>query len=443
MAKPPLKPMNDVARSIRPKRLLYIQHTGIAYSGSAKSLLYTLAALDRDRYQPIVAVIRPCQDLLDLYRGIGVETLSWPGVGTFEHTTAHSCSPVHPLCWQHQIQMAKGWSTSKKRVAALVAEVKPDLVHLNSVVLVQAALALEELGMPFVWHVRESPSEGLLGFRRQWMVNTLKRAPKQSIFISEADRRAWVGGGIGKVVFNFVDVTEFENAMDTGPEVRSELGIADGAPVVAYLGGIGEVKGYLVLLEALSILRKRFQGLRCIMPGTIYPPPSNWKSAIARKTLPIVGGGTLGQKAEALIRRFSLEDVCLRMPGMPSVAGFLAASDVVAFPSLTPHFARPVIEGAVMGVPAVSSDLDGPRELIDNGHSGVLVRPNDAAALAEGLAELLENDEKRHQMGANAREAASERFDARQGIRQIESIYDVVFGKMEQPAERSGKAELR
>lgn len=411
------------------KRILFIQHTGIAYSGSARSLLYTMAGLDRERYQPIVALIRPCLPLIDLYQEAGIESIAWPGIGTFEHTTLHSCSPTHPMCWQHQAQLVKGWRRSRERTAALVAHVRPDLVHLNSAVLMQAALAVEELGLPLVWHVREAPDKGSFGLRYQWMVNAMKRAANEVIFISEADRRAWVGDGFGQVVLNFVDLVEFDKARGTGANTRKALGIAADAPVIAYLGGVGEVKGYLVLLEALALLRPQFPGIRCIMPGSVYPPPSNWKSAVARKVLPVVGSGTLGQKAESLIRKHRLDDVCLRMPGVESVAGLLAASDILTFPALAPHFARPVIEAAVMGLPTVASDLDGPRELILAGETGTLVPPNDARALAQGLAELLMDDDKRRRMGTRAQSWACEQFDARRGVRKIEAVYERIFGE--------------
>ncbi|HET6344157.1 MAG TPA: hypothetical protein VFH51_04450, partial [Myxococcota bacterium] len=68
-------------------RVLYVQHAG-SLGGSCMSLLYTLQGLDRRRYAPVVALIRPSPAVTALYRDAGIQVLPWPGIHTYEHTTA-------------------------------------------------------------------------------------------------------------------------------------------------------------------------------------------------------------------------------------------------------------------------------------------------------------------------------------------------------------------
>src|SRR5829696_2076820 len=61
-----------------PRTVLYIQHAA-APGGSAMSLLYTMQALDRARYHPVVALVRPADALARLYEDAGIRTVPWPG----------------------------------------------------------------------------------------------------------------------------------------------------------------------------------------------------------------------------------------------------------------------------------------------------------------------------------------------------------------------------
>ena len=93
------------------------------------------------------------------------------------------------------------------------------------------------------------------------------------------------------------------------------------------------------------------------------------------------------------------------------VPDILAASDCVVFPSTVPHFARPIIEAAAMGVPSVASNLGGPQELVADGETGLLVHPRDPAALAHGIAEILCDPARARAMGEAAYQRARRLFD--------------------------------
>jgi len=58
-------------------------------------------------------------------------------------------------------------------------------------------------------------------------------------------------------------------------------------------------------------------------------------------------------------------------------------------PSLVEGFGLTVVEGFACGLPVVASDLDGPKEIIETLHSGLLVKPDDPADLAEKIKQII------------------------------------------------------
>jgi glycosyltransferase involved in cell wall biosynthesis len=109
------------------------------------------------------------------------------------------------------------------------------------------------------------------------------------------------------------------------------------------------------------------------------------------------------------------------------IPNILAASACLVFPSSVPHFARPIIEAAAMGIPSVASDLGGPRELIVHGETGLLVPPNDPAALAEALASVVSNGQYAHRLGKAAYQNAQKHFDSAQNAAETVAIYDKIL----------------
>ncbi|HEU4881605.1 MAG TPA: glycosyltransferase family 4 protein [Longimicrobium sp.] len=407
-----------------PRTVLYIQHAA-ALGGSAMSLLYTMQALDRARYQPVVALVRPADALVRLYEDAGIRTVPWPGIHPWDHSTVAPRPLHHPRTWMHLADVAAHWRASQRRTMELVAHVRPDVVHLNSMPLSASAEVLTRERVPTVWHVREPPLPArgprYRAIRRRMM------AVDELVFISQADRRAWVGDERGLVIPNFVDFSRFDRGMDGGA-VRRRLGIDADAPVLLYLGGWNPLKGIFPLLQALARLRDRFPGLRCLMPGTVYEPGGSLAARAARAILPLVGSGTVSQRVRGEIERLGIDDLLVPLPFADDVAPLFAASDVVVFPATAPHFARPAVEASAMALPTVASRLPGLDELVDDGETGLLVPPGDPAALADALARLLSDEALRRRMGESAYLAARARFSAAPAVHRLMSVYDRLLG---------------
>lgn len=401
----------------RPKRVVFVQHAG-APGGSAMSLLYTIAGLDRARFQPVVALARPMSALRSLYVDAGIETVDWPGLALWDHSTVAPRRLYRPRSWWKLGQVAVRWRATARRTLELVSETRADLVHLNSMPLAPSAAALTNAGFPYVWHVREPPLPAY-GLRYAALRRIMLRADAL-IFISDADRRAWIGQHAAEVVHNFVDLDRFR------PEVRadgvcSRFGIAADQPLLLYLGGASAAKGVDPLLDALARLAPRVPGVRCLMPGI--------DGAEAMGNGDATGAPAVTQRLMRRIRRLDLQDVVVAAPFQSDIAPLIAASDVVVFPATRPHFARPAIEAAAMARPVVASRFPVMEELVRDGVTGCLVPPGDDEALAAALASLLERPARRQAMGNAGREFAASHFDQSRQIARIMDVYERVLSR--------------
>jgi glycosyltransferase involved in cell wall biosynthesis len=111
-----------------------------------------------------------------------------------------------------------------------------------------------------------------------------------------------------------------------------------------------------------------------------------------------------GIAAAGWVDRLRLEET------VADVLAFFAACDVVVIPDLRDAGVRIALEAAALGRPVVATRLSGMTEVIEDGHTGLLVPPNHPQALADALALLLASPALRGAMGHQARIRAEERF---------------------------------
>jgi len=86
-----------------------------------------------------------------------------------------------------------------------------------------------------------------------------------------------------------------------------------------------------------------------------------------------------------------------------------ASADVFVFPSTTDTFGNVVLEAQASGLPAVVSDVGGPKELVRHNYNGFVTKGRDSGALVTAITRLIDDTEMRKQMSENARQSVLER----------------------------------
>lgn len=90
---------------------------------------------------------------------------------------------------------------------------------------------------------------------------------------------------------------------------------------------------------------------------------------------------------------------------------YYAAADCFVFPSYREGFPNTVLEAGAMGLPSIVTDINGSREIIENGKNGIIVPSKDADALAEAMSRMVEDTDMQHLMARNARPMIASRFE--------------------------------
>lgn len=185
--------------------------------------------------------------------------------------------------------------------------------------------------------------------------------------------------------------------------MRERLGIPAGVPVLGTVAGDKPVKGVDVLLAAFAALPPELSTAHLVCVGC---RPERWDAGIAR--LGLAGRVHCTGRVE-------------------DVADHLAALDLFVLPSRSESLPNTLLEAICVGLPAVATRVGGVPELIRG--NGLLVPPDDAAALSTALARLLADGAEREQMARASRALAPE-FSLGHKVDRMERIFsDLLEGR--------------
>ncbi|MEA2450659.1 MAG: hypothetical protein QOG63_2591 [Thermoleophilaceae bacterium] len=145
-------------------------------------------------------------------------------------------------------------------------------------------------------------------------------------------------------------------------------------------------------------------------------------------TLRICGGGPERGPLKRLVAELGLRRQVVLSGPVSDIAGALGDASIYALSSRFEGFPMALIEAMTKGLPAVSYACEtGPREVVVTGRNGILVERGDEAALAEGLRELMADEDRRREYGAAAaRDAAAYSLEA------IGPRWDELLGELSQ-----------
>jgi len=183
---------------------------------------------------------------------------------------------------------------------------------------------------------------------------------------------------------------------------RRSLGVADGEPLVLYVGRLDREKSVDRVLAA-------FERVASTVPAA---------------RLALIGQGTETQRLSRMAAALPVADR-IRFLGLrphDTLAECYQAADVFLFASETETQGLVLAEAAACGLPAVAVDAPGCDEVVRDGETGILTK-GDPAALAEAVIGLLLDPERRRAMGRRARELAERLFDVTLQIDRTMAVY--------------------
>ncbi len=252
------------------------------------------------------------------------------------------------------------------------------------------------------------------GDKRRILVDRelIARRADAVIAVSEEDRRRMIEfEGLPPAKVRFIPNGIPDPPPPTlGRDLRAELGIAPGVPIVGAVATIRPQK-------ALDVMIRAFAELRRTLPDAV---------------LLIVGGGGEGEGGllEEL-QRLAAEVGCaddIRFLGpRTDVADLVEIFDVAALSSDFEGSPLSVMEYMAAAKPVVATRVGGLEELIRDSENGLLVAPQDPAALATALARLLGDPDLARRMGEASRALRQERFSIEATTAAVAALYEEVW----------------
>jgi glycosyltransferase involved in cell wall biosynthesis len=355
--------------------------------GAEQTLARVVESLDRDRFEIRVAVLqeRDGNPIADVVRSAGI--------------------PVD-LVEVRRLRSLAG----HLRVLRYLRRVRPEVVHTH----LEFA---HSLGGVYGWffgakvigtvHTFAMGRESLEERRLSIMWWSLRRAHRVVIAPSRAglDHLQSVGRIAPeklRVMHNGVDLGHFYPGESL--DLRLELGIPVGIPLIATVAVLRPGKGLSALVEAMDRIVSQVPNAMALF----------------------VGDGPMRSVLEAKAEESGLGGRIVFTGHREDVARLLRCADLFVLPTHEDLLPTVVAEAMGSGLPVVATRVGGLQEMVDDGVTGRLYPVGDVEALADRCVEMLTDTERARRFGSAGRARAEQLFDLKGQIRDLERLYTEV-----------------
>ena len=236
-------------------------------------------------------------------------------------------------------------------------------------------------------------------------------AKRTDFFISVADAMTAqaLAAGIGRpeqfvTAYSAIEEEDFLEPIseERKKEFRYRYEISEDAVVLITIARLFMLKGHKYIIESARQLSKQFKNAVWLF----------------------VGDGNLAGEFKKQVWELGLAER-IKFTGLlpPSqVPLAIKSSDILVHCSLREGLARTLPQAMLCAKPAVSFDIDGAREVV-NETTGRLIEPQNVEQLTNGCAELIEDKDLRDKLGRAGRESVKEKFAPEIMVDTIEAVY--------------------
>jgi glycosyltransferase involved in cell wall biosynthesis len=177
--------------------------------------------------------------------------------------------------------------------------------------------------------------------------------------------------------------------------------LAGASLVVGVVCALRPEKDLPTLVKAIAMARAQHPGMRLV----------------------IVGSGPLRGELEQLSDQLGQRKHCVFVPMTPEVPEWLSRIDIFVLPSLSEALSNSLMEAMVCGCVAVASNVGGNPELVASGERGLLFQPGDAEELARHLGTLAADEALRRRYAEAGCRFIKENFSLAASVRRMADIY--------------------
>ncbi|MFN3967250.1 MAG: glycosyltransferase, partial [Endomicrobiia bacterium] len=184
-------------------------------------------------------------------------------------------------------------------------------------------------------------------------------------------------------------------------KLREELGLSQETKLVGTVARLHKVKGHTYLIQAAQKLKDKYPNVHFV-----------W-----------VGGGEMYQQLKEEVRTAGLEDRIHFLGVRQDVPELLPQFDLFVLPSVYEGFGLVVLEAQLSGLPVIASAVGGLLEVVDDGHDGLLVPPQNADALSGAIDQALSMPERIQQMARAGQEKVFRQGSLERLVQETTNVY--------------------
>ena len=201
---------------------------------------------------------------------------------------------------------------------------------------------------------------------------------------------------------------------DARADARARLEVATNAEVVSTVGRLTSIKQHRLFLDAVAAASRTRPRLMAL----------------------IAGDGELRDDLEAYARTLGINDRVRFLGWRRDLSVIYGATDVFMLTSRNEGTPVALIEAMASGVPGVSTDVGGVKDVIDSADVGARVPDGDAAGLAAHIVRYMADPDLRRRTGERARAAVHGRYSLDRLVRDIVALYSELLDDAKKAAPR-------
>jgi glycosyltransferase involved in cell wall biosynthesis len=385
--------------------VVYI-HQDALITGSAISLKNMIASLDPSQFNAIV--ITPKEGpAIKLWEDSGASVYIFPFT-TFWTSPGPRCFSPNNI---------KQWAAlfPDKKLRTFILQLNPSIIHINDKAALQAGISLKGCGIPIIQHSRSAFHLTKCSINKILSARFIRSYANHIICISEDEMQGFESFKAKTVLYNTVNMTNADAAMNEGPLVRQRLGIDDTQIVIGMAEQLGVNKGLMDVISLIDelLIKQQFNNVKFLLVGDISKTDSLQSVGIPKSSFQYVNDFLIEHK---------LTDKVLLTGFQSAPLDYIAAMDILIVSKAHGVLGRKPIEAQSVATAVVAINGHSKQSsIVQNGIGGYLV--DDFKGLVTKIHELVLDSTHIEDLGKQGRTYAKKHFDLLTYGSKLESIY--------------------
>ena len=393
------------------KNILYVFHVSFIGGGSL-CLLNLVKALDKEKFNPIVLLKA---------QGTLCAELEKAGATVFIESSLNTVPYNRFLFKVQTIKQILKVFFSIKKVESWIHKLKPEIVHLNTMMMYPYAIPAKKLKTKVILHAREHwPSDENV-FQLNFAKKIIYKYADLVIAINKTSASVINFPEKTEIIYDWIDFKERDNFIDFktlfGTDYKKNK-------VYLFLGGISRIKGLMEVTNAfnnnLTSKNDRLLIVGCNSKEILF----DGIRGKVKKILHLFNYYSFSDQFKLIAQK---NDRIVCIPATSQVKSLIEqAYCTLAYPTI-PHAILPIAESIYLGKPVLSANTPEALEYSNNGKGATLFPMNNKSEFIKALKHVAENEEEVYKMAIDNKDVIKDMFSLKHNSEKLNRLYNNIL----------------